>query len=77
MRMESMWTIPYGFHGLFNMDSMDYYIWIPFKIHGIHPFHELFHMDSMWNPWNPPIPYGIHMEYPGECKVLRTGLRRR
>ena len=30
--------------------------------------------NSIWNPWNggwnPPIPYGIHMEDTGECKDL-------
>jgi hypothetical protein len=23
-----------------------------------------------YSTWNPAIPYGIQMEYPGECKVL-------
>jgi hypothetical protein len=62
------------------MDSRWNGSWNPYGVHGIDPFHMEsmedgpFHMESMdhsiWNPWNPPIPYGIHMEYSGECKVL-------
>ena len=65
------------------MDSMEWYmesIWntpCEFHVNSI-PFHSMvkttillqFIHYSIWNPWSPPIPYGVHMNHQG---VASTG----
>jgi hypothetical protein len=61
--MESIWNAL--FHG--------HSIWIPYW-YGMKKWLGCQPKNSPWNSmewgWNPPIPYGIHMEYTGECKDL-------
>ena len=50
--MESTWNTPCGFHD----HSIPFYMYSMVKISILSHFIHY----SVWNPWNPPIPYGSH-----------------
>jgi hypothetical protein len=61
--MESIWNTPFHGHSIWIPEWYGMKKWLgcqpknsPYGFHGI--------------PWNPYIPYGIHMEHTGECKDL-------
>jgi len=74
-----MWNVLWNPYGTVHMA---WFIWNSYAlVHGIHMhwsmesiWNGVFHGQSIWNPWtgvwNPPSPYGVHMESPGDCKDL-------
>ena len=50
-------------------NSMESIVGMDWK-NGWGPSQKIVHMESMDWGWNPPSPYGIHMDSPGECKDL-------